>query len=149
MKNLFRRPDGSFVAEVNSLPYHIVEGDPLFDKARKAGRSAPMEPEAAPLEADPVAEAQTEVPFEQFLIGLVERKWITEAEGEAWLSGTLPNAVLSVIASMPADQRFAAKARAIRPTKVLRDDPLVTWLAAAKRKSKDQFDTFFAVYSQA
>lgn len=30
----WRRPDGTFVAEVNGLPYHVVEGDePLWSKA--------------------------------------------------------------------------------------------------------------------
>lgn len=40
----YRRPDGSFVATVGGLPYHIVEGDPLFEAAQANGSDLPLEP---------------------------------------------------------------------------------------------------------
>lgn len=86
--------------------------------------------------------------FAQLLIGLVTEAWITEAEGEAWLAGTLPNAVLLVIDSLPADQRFAAKARALRPSEVLRNDPLVAAMGTAAGKTSAQIDAFFQTYAQ-
>lgn len=86
--------------------------------------------------------------FAQLLIGLVTEAWITEAEGEAWLAGTLPTAVLLVIDSLPAGQRFAAKARALRPSEVLRSDPLVAAMGTAAGKTSAQIDAFFQTYAQ-
>jgi len=85
--------------------------------------------------------------FAQLLIGLVTEKWITEAEGEAWLAGTLPGAVLLVIDSLPAEQRFIAKARAIRPSEVLRSDPLVAAMSVAAGKTSADLDAFFRTYA--
>ena len=86
--------------------------------------------------------------FAQLLIGLVTEAWITEAEGEAWLSGTLPGTVLLVINSLPDGQRFAAKARALRPSEVMRADPLVSAMGAAAGKAEAEIDTFFRTYAQ-
>lgn len=86
--------------------------------------------------------------FAQLLIGLVTEQWITEAEGETWLAGTLPLVVLTVIDSLPEGQRFAAKARALRPSEVLRADPLVTAMGAAAGKTEAEIDTFFRTYAQ-
>lgn len=85
--------------------------------------------------------------FAQLLIGLVTEQWITEVEGEAWLAGTLPAAVLAVINTLPVEQRFIAKARAIRPSEVLRSDPLVQALGAAENKTPAELDTFFQTYA--
>ena len=85
--------------------------------------------------------------FAQLLIGLVSEGWITEAEGGGWLVGTLPAPVLAVIATLPAGQQFAAKARAIRPSAVVRADPLVAALAAAEGKTSAEIDAFFITFS--
>jgi hypothetical protein len=87
------------------------------------------------------------ISFAQLLIGLVTEQWITEAEGEAWLAGTLPGTVLLVIDGLPAEQRFAAKARAIRPSEVLRNDPLVAAMGTAAGKTEAEIDTFFQTYA--
>ena len=87
--------------------------------------------------------------FAQLLIGLVTEEWITEAEGGGWLVGTLPAPVLAVIATLPAGQQFAAKARAIRPSAVVRADPLVAALAAAEGKTSAEIDAFFTTYAAA
>ena len=86
--------------------------------------------------------------FAQLLIGLVAEAWITEAEGEAWLVGTLPAPLLALINSLPASEQFAAKARAIRPSEVLRSNALVVALGAATGKTEAQIDTFFRTYAQ-
>ena len=87
--------------------------------------------------------------FAQLLIGLVTEEWITEAEGGAWLVGTLPDPVLGVIATLPTGQQFAAKARAIRPSTIVRADPLVGALGAAQGKTSEELDAFFQTYSGA
>ena len=105
--------------------------------------------------ADPNTAAYTPAPvsvpasisFAQLLIGLVAEGFITEAEGEAWLAGTLPAAVLLVIDGLPADQRFAAKVRAIRPSEVLRSDPLVAAMNVAAGKTDEELDQFFRTYA--
>lgn len=104
----------------------------------------------ATFEASAQPSANTAIPdlsFAQLLIGLVTEEWITEAEGEGWLVGTLPAAVLAVIGTLPTDQQFAAKARASRPSNVERGDPLVTALSAAEGKTSEEIDAFFATYA--
>lgn len=95
------------------------------------------------------ARANMTLTFAQLMIGLVAEQWISETEGEAWLVGTLPAPVLALIATLPANEQFAAKARAIRPSEVLRVDPLVVALGAATGKTEAEIDTFFRTYAQA
>jgi hypothetical protein len=99
--------------------------------------------------ADEIAarRAGLELTFAQMLIGLVAFGWITEAEGEAWLTGTLPAPVLGIISTLPAEQQFPAKARASRPSVVMRSDPLVSALAAAQGKTEAELDAFFLTYA--
>jgi hypothetical protein len=87
------------------------------------------------------------ITFAQLLIGLVTETWITEAEGTAWLQGVLPAAVETLITSLPQEQQFIARARASRPSEVLRDDPLVVALGAAQGKTEEELDDFFITYS--
>lgn len=104
--------------------------------------------EAQVAAAAEAARSSMKLSFAQLLIGLVTEQWITEAEGEGWLAGTLPNAVLLVIDSLPAEQRFAAKARALRPSEVLRNDPLVASMGTAAGKTAAEIDAFFTTYAQ-
>ena len=101
--------------------------------------------QAAALEAE---RAGLKLSFAQLLIGLVTEKWITEANGEGWLTGTLPAAVTAVIDTLPPEHRFAAKARALRPSEVLRADPLVAAMGAAAGKKEAEIDDFFRAYAQ-
>lgn len=87
------------------------------------------------------------ISFTQLLIGLVSESWITESEGEAWLAGVLPSKVLLLIDNLPPEQRFAVKARATRPSVVLRNDPLVASMGAAAGKTVEEIDAFFQTYS--
>ncbi len=109
----------------------------LEDRVRAYGRAAKAEPHEL-----------LKITFAQLLIGLVAEGWISEADGEGWLTGTLPAPVLALISTLPAQHRFAAKARATRPSEVLRRDPLVEMLGAAQGKTAEQLDAFFATYSQ-
>ena len=94
------------------------------------------------------ARASMQLSFAQMLIGLVAEQWVTEAEGEAWLTGTTPAAVTALIDTLPANQRFAAKARAVRPSVVMRTDPLVIALATMQGKTAEELDAFFTTYAQ-
>jgi len=98
-------------------------------------------------DAEAHARAGQSLSFAQLLIGLVAEGWITEADGDGWLSGVLPAAVLAVIATLPQAMQFAAKARAARPSVVERLDPLVGALAAAQNKTDADLDAFFTTYA--
>jgi len=87
--------------------------------------------------------------FAQLLIGLVKMSWITEAEGDAWLSGSaLPAEVLALIATLPKDVQFPAKAKALRMTNAVRMDPLVLALAAGRQIPAADMDTFFTTFAE-
>ena len=144
MQVLFKRPDGTFVIQLNGFPYHVVQDDPLFAAAAAAGTEAPFEP--AP---EPVPPPQTtEISFAQLIGGLVTEQWITKAEGQAWLRGTLPAPVSVLIAQLPEEQQIFAEGRAIRPTSVLLSDPLVQELAAMQGKTAE-LPAFFNTYGAA
>lgn len=79
----------------------------------------------------------------QIIAALIAAEILTEAEGVAWITGTLPAAVEAVIASLPEEQRAIARLRAIRPTSVVPTDPLVAALAAAEGKSTEDLIAIF------
>ena len=126
-----------FTADPNDPEQH---GREIYAAALEAGPAAyvPVPPHPTPI---------PNISFAQLMIGLVSEGWITTAEGEAWLTGTLPAPVLALIATLPAAQRFAAKARALRPTVIERNEPLVTMLGAAQDKTPEQLDDFFRTYA--
>lgn len=107
-----------------------------------------------PPDPEVVAAARREelsLSFSQLLIGLVELGFITEAEGEAWLSGAaLPAEVEALVVSLPVGERFRARARMLRMSVALRTDPLVAALAASREPamSAEEVDQFFEAYSE-
>lgn len=110
------------------------------------------QPEPVPPSAEDLLQAEREgmvLSFAQMVIGLVTEGWITEADGEGWLGGALPPTVLATISLLPADQRFAAKAKATRPSFVARLDPLVEMMALAQGRSPAEIDDLFRAYATA
>jgi hypothetical protein len=97
--------------------------------------------------APPPPPVPQSISFAQLLIGLVTEQWITEAEADAWLAGTLPFAILTVIDGLPVEQQFPAKVRALRPSEVLRSDPLVAAMGTAAGKTATEIDAFFQTYA--
>lgn len=85
--------------------------------------------------------------FAQLLIGLVTEGWITEQQGDAWSDGVLPAPVNALIASLPNEQRFAARVRAKRPSVVERNNDLVKGLGLLQGKTPSQIDVFFETYA--
>ena len=126
-----------------------IDAGPLFEqyKGSAIDYTDPVNapPSQEQLEA---ARARMQLSFAQMLIGLVTEQWITEAEGEAWLTGTVPAVVSALIDTLPVNQRFAARARAVRPSAVLRADPLVNALGQAQGKTAEELDAFFTTYAQ-
>lgn len=144
------RGEGREFTNIQYLGGRVVGSDgvgPMFDQI-----ISNLPRLAAAISQVPLPPSPPRIPnlsFAQLLIGLVTEGWITETEGGAWLVGTLPFAVLLVIDGLPADQRFAATARAIRPSEIIRDDPLVSMLAVAQGKTPEEIDDFFITYSAA
>ena len=141
--------DGTMLIE------HFAPGDAGYDAAAALVISNPHntyepEPTEAEIAARELAEwrAGASLTVVQLLIGLVDAGWITNAEGEAWLSGSaLPPSAVAVVSTLPTEAQFAAKARMLRMTSVARTDGLVDVLAAAVGKTAPEVDTFFATYS--
>jgi hypothetical protein len=88
-----------------------------------------------------------QISFAQLVIGLVEEDFITEVEGDAWLEGRLPKGVTDLLATLPKEMQFRGKAKAIRPSVILRNDPIVAALAVSKGMTPEQLDRFFVTYS--
>ena len=135
----------TYTADINGTVWHgITPASRFYADVQDA--IAAGEPVGAPPSPPVII---PDLSFAQLLIGLVTEEWITEAEGGGWLVGTLPAPVLAVIATLPTNQQFAAKARAIRPSAVVRADPLVAALAAAEGKTSAEIDAFFTTYAAA
>ena len=108
-------------------------------------------PPPAPDPEQALAEMRANMPplsFVQTLTGLVTEGFITEAEGDGWLTGTLPTAVVGLVNTLPANQRFAARARATAFSQALRTDPLLLGLADARnpKVTPAELDAFFIKY---
>lgn len=128
----------------DDVTVYLAPGTVEHDEA-SSGRFGPVSPYIPP--APPIPSVP-DLSFPQLLIGLVAEGWITEVDGEAWLTGTLPAAVLGVISTLPVEMQFPAKARALRPSVIIRADPLVAALAASEGKTPEELDEFFFTYSQ-
>lgn len=150
-RNPTRNAFGTIDVEINHPVYGWIPftADPADTGAQFDVAALVVEVEAAgpvPDAPAPPPAQTTQITFAQLLIGLVAEEWITEAEGEAWLTGTPPAPVIALIGQLPQAQRFAAKARAIRPSIVLRSDPLVIALGTMQGKTPAQLDAFFNTY---
>jgi len=106
----------------------------------------PAPPEPTPEELLQAERENMRLSFPQLLIGLVTENWITQADGEIWLTGVLPPTVIATINLLPEAQQFAAKAKATRPSYIARLDPLVGLMAMAQGRSDVEVDTFFRTY---
>lgn len=143
------RPDGTFVAEVSGLPYHVTPETPYWEAAQAmaAVEMPPLEPVPEPVVLTPEERlaSLTPVSHAQIIAALIGAGILTEAEGVDWITGTLPASVEAMIAALPAEQRTIARLRAIRPSSVVPTDPLVAALAASEGKSiEDLIDIFTA-----
>ncbi len=134
-----------FTASPQDIEAH---GREIFAAARQMGPASHVAP-AAPLPEEILAAERVtmRLSFSQLLIGLVAESWLSEPEGDAWLAGQLPAAVSALIETLPMEQRFAARARALRPSVVERLDPLVVLLAGSQGRGEEELDVFFRNYA--
>jgi len=151
---LMLKQNGTEISRVAAGGWIALPNGDLVSPAQAGWANGEYSLEEVPAPVPPTAEellAQSRqamrLSFAQLMIGLVSEGWITTAEGEAWLTGTLPAPVVALIATLPTAQQFPAKARALRPTVIERNEPLVTMLGAAQGKTDAQLDTFFQTYA--
>lgn len=92
--------------------------------------------------------------FAQFVVGLVEQQWVSPQEGSAWLSGSaLPAAVEAALGTIPETAeggsmpRLRARARALRPSEVQRNNELLLLMASMQNASPEDLDGFFRSYA--
>lgn len=126
----YRRPDGSFVAIVSGLPYHVEPSDVLFAEASELadelGDDLPFEPDP-----EPAVFVVTAISDRQFAQQLAVLGTITEAEALAWAArGDLPSAMETAIAALPEGERFGARMLLSSATTYERAHPLVPVLGA-------------------
>ncbi|MCG7853253.1 MAG: hypothetical protein MIO92_12095 [Methanosarcinaceae archaeon] len=135
------------VGSIFTLPNGDVVSPAYAGWSNEGYALSEADPEPMPV-PDPDADRQfMNLSFAQLMIGLVTEQWITEAEGSLWLTGTLPPQVQSTIAMLPAENQFAATAKATRPSTVERMDPLVQMMALAQGRSDAELDDFFRKYA--
>jgi hypothetical protein len=65
----YRRPDGTFIATVNGLPYHIIQGDPRYADAQVIGANAPFEPVPEPAPVEPPLLSKVQWKFFLYVTG--------------------------------------------------------------------------------
>jgi hypothetical protein len=162
MEKGFFHPDHGYWQTTNEPPQEVIDAYPAGtvevplrpgDHYKYDGNSwvPPTQGELDDL-ARALLEAQRSgmwLSFAQLMIGLVAEQWITEEEGRLWLTGTLPPQVVSTINLIPEEQRFAATAKATRPSVVERMDPLVQRMALVQKRSDAEVDDFFRTYASA
>ncbi len=100
---LVGRPDGTFVGDVNGMPYHIISGEPYWDEAQEIaaelGDDLPME-QPSPLEQPPLAPApMPTITRRQLRLALLKRFGLTSAQVEAQIAA-LPRTPIEREAAM-------------------------------------------------
>lgn len=136
-------PD-TYTAEIDgTVRYGITPASWLYQSVLDAiAGGEPVNEQAQPIIPIP------DLSFAQLLIGLVTEGWITEAQGDAWLLGVLPAEVTTLIASLQSPYQFPARARASRPSTVVRLDPLTVAMGQALGRTEEELDGFFRTYSE-
>lgn len=133
MQVMFKRPDGSFVAEINGNPYHVIPSDPLFAEAQEAGADAPFEPvPPQPTEAELLAAWRATAKVSRF-----------QARAALFAAGKLA-AVEAVVAATGGMAAIAwADASEFR-----RDSPTIAALAGAAGLTDTDLDALFQAAAQ-
>lgn len=85
-----------------------------------------------------------EISKHQLIIQSAKDGWITENQAIAWsTSNTLPQLLEDAINSLPTEQRFSARIKALEIIGARIDDPLMLAVAAAAETDQAALETFF------
>ena len=123
----YRRTDGTFIALINGLPYHVTaeDNEALFSAAQvlagEMGDDLPFEP--APPEEDFLPAVS--ISDRQFFQQMANDGRITQQEAlDAVGSGVIPAAMDALIDQLPPEDRFAARMLVRGATMFLREHPV-------------------------
>lgn len=141
----YKREDGTFVAVVNAMPYHVIESDPLYAQAQviaaEMGDALPFEPSLPAPEPDPI-----KLTNRQLFAALALTDFITEAEAlAAGRTGAVPAMVDAVFASLPEQDAFLARLTWATMREVPRDHSLISAMIAANLATAEQVDAIFTL----
>lgn len=122
---LHRRDDGTYVIELNGLPYHVTLDDPLYVEVAASAEGVELPPEPGPMVLPPAPPPP--LTARQLRLWLLSRG-ITRAMVEAKL------------ADLPEPVREAAEIEWEYSTEYLRDHPLIVQIGAAFGMSVEDID---------
>ena len=148
LESLIRqRQDGTFVGIVNSAPYHIVQDDLLWPRAKaiavEMGDDLPFEPEPPP-PAPPLV--PQDVSMWQFIMAAWKMNFITQAEALAAVKDkVMPPAFVDALADLPAEKQAEAQLKFAGITRMVRADPLFALVVAAGIATDAQIDGVFTL----
>ena len=127
----YRRLDGTFVALVNGLPYHVTQTDPLFSAAQIAGGSAPLQP-APVLPFVPTLADRRASAFQSkraFLLAVMAESVLTPDDAVFAAQGGWPTSFDAFLAGMNSADRARAKISWAGASEIYYSDPLLQALA--------------------
>lgn len=119
----YRREDGTYVASINGLPYHVTPETPYWDVAQEIGKDAPFEPTFIP-EPKPATIPKTISRF--------------QARAALLSAGILSDVEAAVAAAEPFSQLAWAEAQEWR-----RDSPTLLALAHGIGLTDAEIDDLF------
>jgi hypothetical protein len=142
---IYRRPDGTFVARVNGMPYHVIPGERFWEEAQAAGAvmgdNLPFEPDLPPTPPAPIV-----LTNRQLFAALALTGFITKAEAlAAGRTGAVPAVVDAVFASLPEQDAFLARLTWATMREVSRDHALISAMIAANLATAEQVDAIFTL----
>lgn len=146
---IFKRSDGTLVGRVNGLPYHIIEGDPLWQQAQslaqQMGNALPFEP--PPITPPPLPPpVPDDVAVWQFMTAAWRLDFITQQEALAAIKDkVMPPAFAQALGELPAEAQAEAQLKFAGITRMVRADPLFALLVAANKATDAQIDEVFRV----
>jgi hypothetical protein len=142
---LFRRTDGTFLAQVKGMPYHVIPEEALWEEALQVaaemGDHLLFEPPPPAPRLAPIV-----LTNRQLFAALAITGFITEAEAlAAGRTGTVPQAVDAVFAELPPQDAFLARLTWATMREVPRDHQLISAMIAANLATSEQVDGIFTL----
>lgn len=122
---IHRRLDGSFVVQIDELPYHVTTTDPLFNEVARAAEGIVLSPEPEPpvLESTPVP--ITQVTMRQARLALLAADLLSSVEA----------AIATSEKSIQIEWGFS--------TVIHRNSPLVLSIASSLSLKEEDVDNLF------
>ena len=139
-----KRDDGSFVATVNGMPYHVIPGDPYWDAAVAAGADAPMDQVVT--ESLASIRAGTSMDKAAFLNEVAERGILSDNDAVSGAKGEWPLAMSGFLALLTPKQKRDIQIVWAATDSVNRNDPFLMVFASWLLPSDETEATLDAIF---